>query len=258
MFNIGRLQGRHIAVLAADGFEKVELVVPLRVLHLAGADVDVVSLRHGRIRGVNLHMPAGRVRVDKTVGEARPGDYDGLLLPGGFINPDLLRQSAKAREFLSGFAKSGKPIVTLCHGPWVLASAGVLGGRTLTSWPGIRDDVVNAGATWLDQEVVSDGNLVTSRGPQDMAAFIPAMLAAFDAQTAPLPRTAEPQRHSDPQRGAPPGIAVAALRWLPKPSVVAALTGVGLTAYAALGLRLPSPRAVAGLSRALAGSRRAC
>jgi protease I len=111
---------------------------------------------------VNLHMPASRVGVDKTVSEADPDDYDGLLLSGGFINPDLLRQSAEAREFVHAFAASDKPIVTLCHGPWVLVSAGLLNGRTLTSWPGIRDDLVNADATWLDEEVVRDGNLVTS------------------------------------------------------------------------------------------------
>jgi PfpI family intracellular protease len=138
-----RLKGRTIAALAADGFEKVELIVPLRALKAAGAKVDVVSLRRGRIRGVNLHMPASRVGVDKTIGEADPGDYDGLLLPGGFINPDLLRQSAPAREFVRAFAASDKPIATLCHGPWVLASAGLLDGRILTSWPGIRDDLVS-------------------------------------------------------------------------------------------------------------------
>src|SRR3954449_6727420 len=149
-----RLKGRTIAALAADGFEKVELVVPLRALKTAGAKVDVVSLRRGRIRGVNLHMPASRVRVDKTIGEADPGDYDGLLLPGGFLNPALLRQSAPAREFVRAFAATDKPIATLCHGPWVLASAGLVDGRSLTSWPGIRDDLVNAGATWLDQELV--------------------------------------------------------------------------------------------------------
>ena len=202
MSNRRRLKDRSIAVLAADGFEKVELVVPLRALQLAGAKADVVSLRHGRIRGVNLHMPATRVGVDKTLREADPSDYDGLLLPGGFINPDLLRQSAQAREFVNAFAASDKPIVTLCHGPWVLASAGLLGGRTLTSWPGIRDDLVNAGATWLDQEVVRDRNLVTSRGPQDMAAFIPEMIDAF-AATSPVPQAAAPNRESDPQRGAP-------------------------------------------------------
>ena len=197
------LKGRRIAALAADGFEKVELVVPLRALRRAGATVDVVSLRRGRIRGMNLHVPATRVGVDETISEADPGDYDGLLLPGGFINPDLLRQSAGAREFVRDFAARNRPIVTLCHGPWVLASAGLLEGRTLTSWPGIRDDVVNAGATWLDQEVVRDGNLTTSRGPQDMAAFVPAMLAAF-ATTAPEPARTAPGHASDPQRDAPP------------------------------------------------------
>jgi protease I len=183
-----RLKGRTIAVLAADGFEKVELVVPLRALKAAGAKVDVVSLRRGRIRGVNLHMPASRVRVSRTIEDADPGHYDGLLLPGGFINPDLLRQSAAAREFVRAFAARGKPIATLCHGPWVLASAGLLEGRTLTSWPGIRDDLVNAGATWLDEELVRDGTLTTSRGPQDMTAFVRGMLDAF-AETSPEPVT---------------------------------------------------------------------
>ncbi len=223
-----QLKGRKIAALAADGFEKVELIIPLRALRLAGAKVDVVSLRHGRIRGVNLHLPASRVGVDKTISEADPGGYDGLLLPGGFINPDLLRQSAQAREFVRAFAASDKPIVTPCHGPWVLASAGLLDGRTLTSWPGIRDDLVNAGATWLDQEIVRDGNLTTSRGPQDMAAFVPAMLDAF-AKTPPKPTTTVPGHKSDPQRNTPPGIAVAALRWSPKPSTTA-IVGIGLIA----------------------------
>ena len=224
------LKGRRIAALAADGFEQVELVIPLRALKRAGAKVDVVSLRHGRIRGVNLHLPASRVGVDKTISEADPGDYDGLLLPGGFINPDLLRQSAPAREFMRACAANDKPIATLCHGPWVLASAGVLEGRTLTSWPGIRDDLVNAGATWLDQQIVRDENLTTSRGPQDIAAFVPAMLATF-ARTAPEPSTTAPGHASDPQRNAPPGMAVAALRWSPKPSITAVVV-IGLVAAA--------------------------
>lgn len=219
-----RLNGRKIAALAADGFEKVELSIPMRAMQLAGAKVDVVSLRRGRIRGVNLHMPASRVAVDKTISEANPSDYDGLLLPGGFINPDLLRQSAEAREFVRAFANSDKPIVTLCHGPWVLASAGLLDGRTLTSWPGIRDDLVNAGANWLDRELVCDGNLITSRGPQDMRAFIPAMLDAFANPSGQRSTTAQSCK-SDPQPSAPIGLAVQALRWLPKPSAVAALAG---------------------------------
>jgi protease I len=234
-----RLKGRTVAVLAADGFEKVELVVPLRALKMAGAKVDVVSLRRGRIRGVNLHMPASRVRVDKAIGDADPGDYDGLLLPGGFINPDLLRQSAPAREFVRAFAASDKPIATLCHGPWVLASAGLVEGRTLTSWPGIRDDLVNAGATWLDQELVRDRNLTTSRGPQDMAAFVPGMLDAF-ATALPEPATTAPRRESDRQYDEPPSWAVAAMRWSPKPSAAAAVVGIGLAAGAQSALRGPA------------------
>ena len=224
------LKGRRIAVLAADGFEKVELTVPLRALRAAGAKVDVVSLRRGRIRGLNLNLPATRVRVDRTVEQTGAGDYDGLLVPGGFINPDLLRQSAPARERVREFVQSGKPVVTLCHGPWVLASAGVLEGRTLTSWAGIRDDVVNAGATWLDQEVVREGNLTTSRGPQDMAAVLPAMLEAFAA--GPLAATTWGSAPgSDPQRSSPPDLVTAATRWSPKPSTIA-VAAVGLAALA--------------------------
>jgi protease I len=235
-----RLTGRTIAVLAADGFEKVELVVPLRALEAEGATVDVVSLRRGRIRGVNLHMPATRVRVDRTVDDADPGHYDGLLVPGGFINPDFLRQSAPAREFVRAFAASDKPIATLCHGPWVLASAGLVEGRTLTSWPGIRDDLVNAGATWLDQELVRDGNLTTSRGPQDMAAFVRGMLDAF-AGASPDRAPAAPRRESDRQLDAPLGWALGALRWSPKPSAVA-VAGIGLAAAAQRAQRGPAPQ----------------
>src|SRR5206468_3305397 len=176
--------------------------------------------------------------VDKVVTEADPDSYDGLLLPGGFINPDFLRQSAAARNFVRAFDHTGKPIVTLCHGPWVLASAGLVDGRTLTSWPGIRDDLVNAGATWLDQELVRDGNLTTSRGPQDMAAFVPGMLDAF-AKTSSEPAATAPRRESDRQPDAPPGWAVAALRWSPKPSAVA-VVGIGLAAAALRALRGPA------------------
>src|SRR3954471_8846358 len=194
------LKGRRIAALAADGFEKVELTVPMYALRLAGAKVDVISLRHGRIRGVNLHEPASRVGVDKTVEEADPDDYDALLLPGGFINPDLLRQSQRARDFVRAFDRAGKPIATLCHGPWVMASAGLLQGRTMTSWPGIRDDMVNAGATWLDEPLVRDGNLVTSRGPQDIVPFVLGIKELF-AEAAPVRRNSEVQPlTSSPQR----------------------------------------------------------
>ena len=224
-----KLKGRRIAVLAADGFEKVELTVPAKALRAAGAEVEIVSLRHGHIRGVNLHEPASRVRVTKTLDEAKPADYDGLLLPGGFINPDLLRQSAKAREFVRVFNTSRKPIATLCHGPWLLASAGLLEGKTLTSWPGIRDDMVNAGATWLDQELVHDGNLLTSRGPQDLVPFVKAILEHFSVQS--TVQQAEPAAHvSAPQREEPPSVVLGALKWLPRPSI---RTVLGLGAIAA-------------------------
>lgn len=225
-----RLSGRKVAVLAADGFEKFELVIPMRALQVSGAKVEIVSLREGRIRGVNLHMPATRVGVDKVVTDADPDTYDGLLLPGGFINPDLLRQSSAARDFVRAFDHAAKPIATLCHGPWVLASAGLLTGRTLTSWPGIRDDLVNAGATWLDREVVRDRNLITSRGPQDLRAFVPAMLDAF-AEGASQLQTAPTATGSDPALDKPIGWAVGALRWSPKPSA-AALVGAAAAALA--------------------------
>jgi hypothetical protein len=130
-----RLKGRRIAALAADGFEKVELVVPMRALQAAGAKIDVISLRQGKIRGVNLHEPASRVQVDKTIAEANPADYDGLLLPGGFINPDLLRQSADARAFVRAFDEAGKPIASLCH---------VMAGRSRRSRQCWRDLVRSA------------------------------------------------------------------------------------------------------------------
>jgi protease I len=227
------LNGRCIAVLAADGFEKIELAAPVKALQAAGADVEIVSLHSGKIRGVNMHEPAGKVSVDKTLDEANPDDYDGLLIPGGYINPDLLRQSAKARAFVRAFDEQGKPIATLCHGPWVLASAGLTQGRTMTSWPGIRDDVVNAGATWLDQAVVRDGNWVSSRGPQDMVQFVRAMTDLF-AVTGPITARAPQIGQSDPQREAPPGLVSGAVRWMPRPSVRAlvgvALLGAGLVA----------------------------
>src|SRR6478735_3586567 len=228
------LKGRRIAALAADGFEKVELTVPMYALRLAGADVDVISLRRGRIRGVNLHEPASRVGVDAIVDEADVNAYDALLLPGGFINPDLLRQSQSAREFVRAFDAEAKPIASLCHGPWVLASAGILQGRTLTSWPGIRDDLVNAGATWLDQEVVRDGNLVTSRGPQDLKPFVEEVIRHFAAD-APLQRdgAGATTATSSPQANEPPRIVLEAMRWMPRPSFrTIALIALGFALFA--------------------------
>jgi protease I len=230
-----KLKGRRVAVLAADGFEKVELTVPVAALRAAGAQVEIVSLRHGHIRGVNLHEPASRVAVDHTLSEVSVGDYDALLIPGGFINPDLLRQSAAARQFVRQFDGAGKPIATLCHGPWLLASAGLTAGRSMTSWPGVRDDLVNAGATWLDRSVVRDGNWLTSRGPQDMVPFVKALVGFFagDAQEA---RPEGLALTSAPQRDAPPALVLGAMKWLPRPSLrTAAILGALFAVYATRG-----------------------
>ena len=227
-----KLMGQRVAVLAADGFEKVELTAPVAALRAAGAQVDIISLRSGKIRGMNMHMPAELIPVDFTVHDVSARDYDALLIPGGFMNPDLLRQSSEVRDFVRAIDLLGKPIATLCHGPWVLASSGLLSGRTLTSWPGVRDDMVHAGATWLDQEVVRDGNLVTSRGPQDMVPFVRETIALFAGEAG--SRSAQRRRHSDPQRETPAAATGAAMRLLPRPSMGTvlglALLGVGVMA----------------------------
>ncbi len=228
-----KLKGRRIAVLAADGFEKVELAVPVAALRAEGAEVDIVSLRRGRIRGVNLHEPATRVGVDKTIADASVGDYDALFIPGGFINPDLLRQSAAVRQFVRDFNASGKPIATLCHGPWVLASAGLTDGRTMTSWPGVRDDLVNAGATWVDDRVVRDDNLLTSRGPQDLEPFVQALIPFFAGET-PSMTSQSVALTSAPQPDSPPAVVLKAMKWLPRPSLrAAALLGALFAVYLA-------------------------
>lgn len=219
-----QLKGRRIAVLAADGFEKVELTIPTGALRLAGAKVDVVSLRRGSIRGVNLHEPAGRVHVNKTIDEVDASEYDCLLVPGGFISPDLLRQSVEVREFVREFSRSGKPIASLCHGPWVLASAEILDGRVVTSWPGVRDDMVHAGATWVNEAFVEDGNLATSRGPQDMLPFIRGIIRHF---TPGASMRRHPMVQSSPQAVEPPALVIGAMKWLPKPTTRAALITVG-------------------------------
>jgi protease I len=174
-----KLEGVRIAILAADGFEQVELTRPRATLRRNGADVDVVSIRPGSIRGMNLLFPGKKVKVDRTIFTADADDYDGLMIPGGFVNPDFLRQSERVLDFVRDFDIMGKPIASMCHGPWVLISAGVAAGRRLTSWPGIRDDVENAGGVWIDKSVVVDGNLLTSRGPHDLLRFGKAIVRHF-------------------------------------------------------------------------------
>jgi protease I len=230
-FELGALRGRRVAILAADGFEYVELSLPKQALWLARAKVEVLSLHSGAIRGMNLTEPTRTVRVHKTLEEADPADYDALFIPGGFVGPDFLRQSKRAREFVRAFDQAGKPIASLCHGPWLLASAGIVAGRVLAAWPGIRDDLVHAGAVWRDQPVVRDGNWVTSRGPQDLTEFIPAMVALFrgDALSADLV-PGHPELGSSPSYDEPFQLAVGAARLMPGPALLtltAAMLGTG-------------------------------
>ena len=227
-----KLAGKRIAVLAADGFEKVELVAPVAAIREAGGEVVVVGLHSGRIRGMNGHQAAELVQVDKTVTEARANDYDGLLIPGGYISPDMLRQSAHARGFVRDLNALGKPIALMSQAPLVLASAGLAMNRRLTSWPGVRDDMVNAGATWLNEEVVRDANWLSSRGAEDMAPLLREMIPFFEGE--PEGSSTLRQAHSDPQREVPSETPGQPLRWLATPSVGAmlslALLGMGVVA----------------------------
>jgi protease I len=171
------LRGRRVAILAADGVERVELQNPRDALEQAGADTDLLSLNDGEIKARNNDLEdAGTFAVDGLVADAAVEDYDALLLPGGTVNPDKLRMDAKAVAFVRAFVESGKPVSAICHGPWTLLEAGVVSGRTVTSFPSIRTDLRNAGANVVDEEVATDGNLLTSRSPADLPAFCAAVV----------------------------------------------------------------------------------
>ncbi|MDX1888817.1 type 1 glutamine amidotransferase domain-containing protein [Mycolicibacterium sp. 050158] len=175
-----RLQGKRIAILAADGVERVELERPREAVQDAGGETELVSLADGEIQARNHDLePAGTFTVDRVVAEASVDDYDALLLPGGTVNPDKLRIDDTAVQFVRAFVDSGKPVATICHGPWTLVEAGVVGGRTLTSYPSVRTDLRNAGATVVDEKIVIDGNLISSRSPDDLPAFCHAIVDAF-------------------------------------------------------------------------------
>jgi len=165
------LKGKKIAFLAADMFEQVELTEPWQALEQAGAALELVSLKDGEIQGFNHYDKADTFKVDKTVEEASASDYDGLVLPGGVGNPDNLRQDENAVTFVRDFFEQGKPVGAICHAPWTLVEAGVVRGRTLTSFPSIQTDIRNAGGNWVDEEVHVDSGLVTSRKPDDIPAF---------------------------------------------------------------------------------------
>lgn len=165
------LQGKRVAILATDGFEQAELVEPKKALDEAGAKTEVISIKSGKIKGWDVDKWGQEVTVDLTVDDADPADYDALLLPGGVMNPDKLRVEPKAVEFAKAFFTNTRPVAAICHGPWLLVEAGVLKGKTVTSWPSLRTDIRNAGGEWVDQEVSTDANLITSRKPGDIPAF---------------------------------------------------------------------------------------
>lgn len=173
------LSGKKIAILATDGFEQAELAEPRKALDEAGATTVVIAPKEGEIKGWKSKEWGDSVPVDRTLEECKPEEFDALLLPGGVMNPDHLRMEPDAVEFVRKFAATGKPLAAICHGPWMLVEAGVVRGKTITSWPSLRTDLVNAGAKWVDQEVVSDGQFITSRKPADIPAFNRRLIAAI-------------------------------------------------------------------------------
>jgi len=170
------IRGKKIAFLATDGVEEVEYTEPRKAVENAGGTAELISIKDGEIQAVNHMDKAGTYPVEKQVKDAEVGDYDALVLPGGVANPDFLRADPDAVRFVRDFVMAGKPVAAICHGPWTLVEAGVVDGRTLTSWPSLRTDLANAGATWVDEQVYVDDKLVTSRKPDDLPAFCDKLL----------------------------------------------------------------------------------
>jgi protease I len=175
----GRLEGKRIAFLCTEGVELVELNQPLEAVRAEGGQAEVLSLEEGTFTGFNHLDKAGDVTVDRAVSDAGPSEYDGLVLPGGVANPDFLRADEDAVRFVRGFFEQAKPVASICHGPWTLIEADVVRGRTVTSWPSLQTDLRNVGARWVDEEVVVDQGLVTSRNPDDLPAFCAKLVEEF-------------------------------------------------------------------------------
>lgn len=189
----GNLQGKKVAILVTDGFEQVELLDPRKALDEAGAKTEIVSPAGKKVKGWNHKEWGNEVPVDKSLDSAQAEEFDALLLPGGVMNPDNLRMNPKAVEFVKHFTDTGKPVAAICHGPWTLIEANAVRGRTMTSWPSLKTDLKNAGANWVDKEVVNDRGLVTSRKPDDIPAFNREMIRLFGegrSQSQPLRKTA--------------------------------------------------------------------
>ena len=178
------LQNIKIAFLVTDGFEQVELTGPKDAVEKQGAKTMIVSLDEGEVKGWDETNWGDKFKVDITLDQTSAESFDGLVLPGGQINPDLLRVEDKAIQFIKDFANSHKPIAAICHGPWTLIEAGLVEGKKMTSFPSIKTDLINAGANWVDEEVVEDGNIITSRNPDDIPAFNQAFIKALEEVTA--------------------------------------------------------------------------
>jgi protease I len=174
-----QLQGLKVAILATDGVEQVELLKPREALNNAGADTKVISPKPGKIKGWNHTDWGEQIPVDMELNNANPQDFDALLLPGGAMNPDKLRMDPKAVQFVKSFFQSGKPVAAICHAPWTIIEAGEAKGRRIASWPSVKTDLKNAGAEWVDEEMVRDKNLVSSRKPDDIPAFNRGMLELY-------------------------------------------------------------------------------
>jgi protease I len=176
---MAELSGKRIAFLATDMVEQVELTEPWKAVEEAGGQPELVSLEEGEIQGFNHYDKADKFPVDKVVGEVTSDDYDGLVLPGGVGNPDTLRMDEDAVRFARTFVEAGKPVAVICHGPWTLVEADVVRDRTLTSFPSVKTDIKNAGGNWVDQEVVVDNGLISSRNPDDLPAFCKTLVEEF-------------------------------------------------------------------------------
>jgi deglycase len=185
-----QLNGMRVAILATDDFEQVELTEPRKALDAAGAKTVVVSPKKGEIQGFKHDEKADKVKVDMTLDEAAPQDFDAVLIPGGALNADNLRVVTKAQEFVRKIDREGKPIAVICHGPWLLVSAGLVKGRKMTSYHTIQDDLRNAGADWVDHEVLRDRNWVSSRQPSDIPAFNREMIQLFSEKLQRVPEAA--------------------------------------------------------------------
>lgn len=165
------LKGRRVAILVTDGFEQIEMTSPREALENAGAKTVLISNKEGEVQGFKHHDKMDRFKVDLVLAKADPNDFDAVLLPGGVINADALRIEKKAQQFVQEIDRAGKPLMVICHGGWLLVSAGLVKGRTITTWPTLQDDIRNAGGTWQDKEVIRDRNWVSSRKPDDLPAF---------------------------------------------------------------------------------------